>query len=193
MADDEELRGWVRSAVSGDREALGSVIREIHPPVVRYCRARMGADGPVSPEDVAQEVILAVANSLDRFTDRGRPFMAYVYGVASHKVADAHRAGLRDMSLPVDDVPDAPDATPGPEDSVLLHDDGNEVRLLLDNLSEKARDIVILRVFEGLSAEEVAELVGSTPGAVRVAQHRALAKLRKLVEQRAARGTRDVG
>lgn len=193
MADDEDLRNRVRDAASGSRSALTSVLRTIHPPVVRYCRARMGSDGPVAPEDVAQEVILAVANSLDRYVDRGRPFMAYVYGVASHKVADAHRAGLRDMSLPVDDIPDAPDATPGPEESMLLHDDGNEVRRLLDELSEKARDIIILRVFEGLSAEEVAELVGSTPGAVRVAQHRALAKLRKIVEDEAEHPARGVG
>lgn len=53
------------------------------------------------------------------------------------------------------------------------------MRALLDSLSEKARDIVILRVFVGLSAEETAEIVGSTPGAVRVAQHRALSTLRK--------------
>lgn len=58
---------------------------------------------------------------------------------------------------------------------------------LLDSLSDKARDIIILRVFEGLPAEEVARLVGSTPGAVRVAQHRALAKLRAVVEEKAAR------
>lgn len=193
MADDEVVRELVRRAIDGDAVAFDSLMRHIHPPIVRYCRARMGADGAVSADDVAQETMLAVAKSLDRYTDRGRPFMAYVYGVASHKVADAHRAGLRDMSLPVDDIPDAPDATPGPEESMLLHDDGNEVRRLLDELSEKARDIIILRVFEGLSAEEVAELVGSTPGAVRVAQHRALAKLRKIVEDEAEQPTRGVG
>lgn len=50
---------------------------------------------------------------------------------------------------------------------------------LLDVLPDKQRDIVLLRVVVGLSAEETAEAVGSTPGAVRVAQHRALARLRK--------------
>lgn len=70
---------------------------------------------------------------------------------------------------------------------MLLHDAGNEVSDLLDSLSDKARDILILRVFEGLPADEVAQLVGSTPGAVRVAQHRALAKLRAVVEEKASR------
>ena len=49
---------------------------------------------------------------------------------------------------------------------------------LLQVLPEKQREILILRVVVGLSAEETAEAVGSTAGAVRVAQHRALAKLR---------------
>ena len=50
---------------------------------------------------------------------------------------------------------------------------------LLRLLPEKQREIVVLRVVVGLSAEETAEAVGSTPGAVRVAQHRALLRLRK--------------
>jgi RNA polymerase sigma-70 factor (ECF subfamily) len=49
---------------------------------------------------------------------------------------------------------------------------------LLSVLPEKQREILILRVVVGMSAEETAEAVGSTPGAVRVAQHRALARLK---------------
>jgi RNA polymerase sigma-70 factor (ECF subfamily) len=49
---------------------------------------------------------------------------------------------------------------------------------LMEILPEKQREIVRLRVMVGLSAEETAEAIGSTPGAVRVAQHRALGKLR---------------
>lgn len=187
MADDDMVRDWVRRAIDGDGAAFDSLMRHIHPPIVRYCRARMGQDGAVSADDVAQETMLAVARSLDRYTDRGRPFMAYVYGVASHKVADAHRAGARDLSHPSDALPDIPVTGGGPEEAVLLHDAGNEVSDLLDSLSDKARDIIILRVFEGLPADEVAQLVGSTPGAVRVAQHRALAKLRAVVEEKASR------
>ncbi len=187
MADDDVVREWVRRAIDGDAVVFDSLMRHIHPPIVRYCRARMGADGAVSADDVAQETMLAVAKSLDRYTDRGRPFMAYVYGVASHKVADAHRAGARDLSYPYETMPDTPVTGEGPEDAVLLGDAGNEVSELLDSLSDKARDIIILRVFEGLPAEEVAQLVGSTPGAVRVAQHRALAKLRAVVEEKASR------
>jgi hypothetical protein len=53
--------------------------------------------------------------------------------------------------------------------------------MLLDTLSDKQRDILRLRVVVGLSVEETAEIVGSTPGGVRVAQHRALNRLRTVL------------
>ena len=135
-----------------------------------------------TPEDVAQEICLAVATSIDRYNDTGRPFMAFVYGIAFNKVADAHRAMARDKLSPVEEVPDTEVATITPEDTAMVSVGSNAVRALLDSLNEKARDIVILRVFVGLSAEETAEVMGSTPGAVRVAQHRALSKLRKQLD-----------
>ena len=52
---------------------------------------------------------------------------------------------------------------------------------LLEILPDKQREILILRVVVGLSAEETAEAVGSTAGAVRVAQHRALARLKSAI------------
>ena len=50
---------------------------------------------------------------------------------------------------------------------------------LMSTLPPKQREILVLRVVVGLSAEETADAVNSTPGAVRVAQHRALNRLRK--------------
>jgi RNA polymerase sigma-70 factor (ECF subfamily) len=50
---------------------------------------------------------------------------------------------------------------------------------LMTMLPVKQREILVLRIVVGLSAEETADAVGSTPGAIRVAQHRALNRLRK--------------
>lgn len=184
--EDVELADLVPVAVAGDRRALQRIISIIHPRVLRYARARIGGGRTPTPEDVAQEICLAVATGIDRYTDTGKPFMAYVYGIAFNKVADAHRSLARDKLSPVEDVPDTEVAATTPEDAAIVAAGSNAVRTLLDSLNEKARDIVILRVFVGLSAEETAEVVGSTPGAVRVAQHRALAKLRKQLEGRQA-------
>lgn len=180
--EDDELSALVPLAAGGDQRALQRIIAIVHPRVLRYARARIGGDRTPTPEDVAQEICLAVATSIGRYTDTGRPFMAFVYGIAFNKVADAHRAMARDKSSPTDEVPDREFSGLTPEDAAVTIDGSNKVRALLDSLSDKARDIIILRVFVGLSAEETAEAVGSTPGAVRVAQHRALAKLREEME-----------
>ncbi|MDR7328587.1 sigma-70 family RNA polymerase sigma factor [Corynebacterium guangdongense] len=180
---DDELAVLVPDAKRGDRRALQGIIRVIYPPVLRYARARIGGGKSPTPEDVAQEVCLAVSQSIDKYVDKGKPFMAYVYGIAFNKVADAHRAMARDQSAPTEEVPDSVDEQNTPEESVLVMDGSNRARALLDSLSEKAREILILRIYVGLSAEETARMVSSTPGAVRVAQHRALASLRKTLEQ----------
>ncbi|MGB3302899.1 MAG: sigma-70 family RNA polymerase sigma factor [Gordonia sp. (in: high G+C Gram-positive bacteria)] len=185
----EALGQAVRAAADGDRQALNSVLESVREPVLRYCRGRIGVGERhlFSADDVAQEVLMAVMTALPRYEDQGRPFMAFVYGIASHKVADAMRSAARVKADPVDEVPDYVDFANGPEQSALESDASRQMRELLTILPEKQREILVLRLVVGLSAEETAEMVGSSPGAVRVAQHRALAKLKKTIDPRGER------
>lgn len=175
----------VARAITGDRAAVGAVLSIIRPLVVRYCRARLGRldRSVVSADDVAQEVCLAVLTALPGYRDQGRPFLAFVYGIAAHKVIDAHRAATRNRAEPVAEVPDSVEASDGPEARALRVELSGEMGRLLDQLPEKQREILVLRVLVGLSAEETAVAVGSTPGAVRVAQHRALNRLRRAMPE----------
>ncbi|MEV0680588.1 RNA polymerase sigma factor ShbA [Actinosynnema sp. NPDC050436] len=179
----------VAAAVAGDRDAVHHLLAAVRPMVVRYCRARLGRDGRSSAtsDDVAQEVCLAVLSALPSYRAQGRPFLAFVYGIAAHKVADAHRSAARNRSVPVAEPPDGPDPGDGPEQRALAGDVSRRLTELLRVLPEKQREILLLRVVVGLSAEETAEAVGSTPGAVRVAQHRALTRLRDTVAADPAR------
>ena len=176
----ERLDAVVAEAVAGNRDALREVLETIRPIVVRYCRARVGSAerSGLSADDVAQEVCLAAITALPRYKDQGRPFLAFVYGIAAHKVADAHRAAARNRSEPTDVVPERFSAEAGPEQMVLEGESAARMNKLLAVLPEKQREILILRVVVGMSGEETAEAVGSTAGAVRVAQHRALARLK---------------
>ncbi len=181
----DDLDALVASAISGDRSAVEHVLMKVEPLVRRYCRGRLGRGerSSVSADDVAQEVLLAVLTALPGYRVQGRPFLAFVYGIASHKVIDAHRAAGRNRADPVSDVPDAIEVADGPEQRTLQVELSGEMTKLLDKLPAKQREILVLRVVVGLSAEETAEAVDSTPGAVRVAQHRALARLRKLMPE----------
>lgn len=152
--------------------------------VVRYCRARLDRiAGPHhAADDVAQEVCIAVLCALPRYRDMGRPFVSFVYGIAAHKVADAQRASAR-QAIPVEDLPDQPDDGPGPEEMAVASLEAERVRALLARLPAQQHRLLVLRVLSGLSAEETGAALGMSAGAVRVAQHRALARLRAMVTE----------
>jgi RNA polymerase sigma-70 factor (ECF subfamily) len=168
-------------AVRGQPAAIEALLERIRPMVVRYCRARLGriTGHYYVADDVAQEVCLAVLSALPRYRDMGRPFVSFVFGIASHKVADAARTASR-LAVPFEDLPDGPDDHPGPEETVVAYIEAERARALLAQLPHHLRELLILRVVTGLSAEETGNVLGMSAGAVRVAQHRALARLRAL-------------
>jgi len=171
----------VHLAVRGHPGAIDALLERVRPMVVRYCRARLGriTGHYYVADDVAQEVCLAVLAALPRYRDMGRPFASFVFGIASHKVADAVRTASR-LAVPFEDLPDGPDERPGPEETVVAYIEAERTRALLAQLPHHLRELLILRVVTGLSAEETGNVLGMSAGAVRVAQHRALARLRAL-------------
>ena len=168
----------VERAQGGSDDAVRDLLAQVRPAVLRYATARLGRRDVA--EDVTQEVCLAVLTALPTYQDTGRPFRSFVFGIAAHKVADAHRVAYRTRDVPTEDLPDAPDDAPGPEDVAVRTDEGRRAMELLALLPDDQRDLLLLRVAAGLSAEEVGGVLGMTPGAVRVAQHRALNRLREL-------------
>ena len=180
-ADGAGLRDLTSRAARGQPAAIESLLEHIRPMIVRYCRARLGrvAGHYHVADDVAQEVCIAVLSALPRYRDMGRPFASFVFGIAAHKVADAMRSAAR-LAVPTEDLPDGPDEQPGPEETVVAYLEAERARALLGRLPVHLRELVILRVVTGLSAEETGNVLGMSAGAVRVAQHRALAWLRAL-------------
>jgi RNA polymerase sigma-70 factor, ECF subfamily len=168
-------------AARGQPAAVDLLMRQIRPMVIRYCRARLGnlAGHYHVAEDVTQEVCLAVLTALPRYRDMGKPFASFVFGIASHKVADARRLAAR-LAIPTDDLPDSADDQPGPEEAAVSSLEAQRARALLARLPWNQRQLLVLRVLTGLSAEETGAVLGMSAGAVRVSQHRALARLRAI-------------
>jgi RNA polymerase sigma-70 factor (ECF subfamily) len=183
------IRALVRRAAQGDERATHDLLAHVHPLALRYCRTRLSrlpGDARHFVDDLAQEVCLAVLCALPRYRDQGRPFEAFVFAIASHKVADLQRSAMRgpgSTAVPSEDLPEKPDDSLGPEEHALLSSDAEWAKALLANLPANQRELVLLRVAVGLTAEETGQMLGMSPGAVRVAQHRALSRLRALAEQ----------
>ena len=184
-----ELDDLALRASGGDRQALSELLDRIRGPVVWQCRARMNGRtiGQQTAEDIAQEVLIAVCGALGRFRPAETRWMAFVYGIVRNKVIDAYRAAGRDRSEPMEDLPDhIDDDRAGPEAAALRSADREVLHELLAELPELQREVLALRVAMGYSAEETARAIGSTAGAVRVTQHRAMIKLRALLAKRQA-------
>ena len=163
----------------GDQDGVDeTVLRGLRPVILRYCRSRLSYH---SADDVAQEVCLALM-SVRSAGRSGWPgtVKAYAFGIASHKVADAMRASAR-LAVPIAELPDIPDDRPGPEETVIARWEGERVRRVLAKLPPQQRRLLLLRVVSGFTAAETGEVLGMSAEAVRVAQHRALARMRKLL------------
>jgi RNA polymerase sigma-70 factor (ECF subfamily) len=180
-----DLSRLALAAQRGASEDLEALLEQVRTIAHRYSWARLAAypGGLHLADDVAQDICLAVFRALPRYRDRGRPFEAFVHGVASRKVADARRA-LAKHPLPTADFPDEVDDGPTPEDAVMRSHEAESASELLHLLPERLRELMILRVGAGLSTEETAAALGMTTGAVRVGQHRALTKMRQILERR---------
>jgi RNA polymerase sigma-70 factor, ECF subfamily len=166
-------------AAKGQPAAIDALLRQIRPMVVRYCRSRLGAVAAADQvaDDVTQEVCIAVFSALPQYRDMGKPFAAFVFTIASHKVADARRLAAR-LAIPVENLPDRPDDQPGPEEAVVASLDAQRARALLARLPRQQRELLALRLLVGLSAAETGAELGMSAAAVRVAEHRALTRLR---------------
>jgi RNA polymerase sigma-70 factor (ECF subfamily) len=180
------LRDLTVQARQGQPAAIDSLLRQLRPMILRYCRARLGrfSGQYQAADDVAQEVCIALLSALPRYRDMGRPFASFVFGIAAHKVADAMRSAAS-LAIPTEDLPDAPDDRPGPEEAAVACLEAERARQLLALLPPQQRELLGLRMLAGLTAQETGNELGMSAGAVRVAQHRALARLRAIAREQA--------
>ena len=175
-----ELDKLIGRAAAGDRQAIAEVVRLVNPLVRKYCVARLGntASLQVTADDVVQEILMATVNAIPRYRDQGKSFLAFVYGIAANKVADAFRRSQQHPTYPTADLPDTPSTAAGPEEWALASERRTATRELMKVLAPTHREVLVMRIVLGWSAAQTAEAIGTSPGVVRVMQHRALNKLR---------------
>jgi RNA polymerase sigma-70 factor, ECF subfamily len=167
----------MRAAVRGDTGAYHRLLQELLP-VLRGLASRGLArhkSGSGDVEDVVQETLLAL--HLKRHTwDERQPFSPWVYAIARNKLIDNLRRRGRQVHLAIDEIGDL---SAGDRPAVELN--GIDAYRLIGRLRGREREIVVAMSIEGSSAREVAQRLGMTEGAVRVALHRALRSLAKAI------------
>lgn len=178
----------IQDAMAGDRTAVADLCEQLRPIVLGYCLRRVGTQdsGAGGAEDCTQEVMSAVLTVLPRYRYHVDRFLAWVFGIAAHKIADLQRVRHRrgEKLEPLPDPDSAAGGTwtiPGPDELDRL-DQRLQAGRLLRRLPDHQRRVLVLRIVYGYSAQECAGMLGMpSAGAVRVAQLRALDRLRQTI------------
>jgi RNA polymerase sigma-70 factor (ECF subfamily) len=173
MATETDLDGALTRAQAGDEAGFLALWRSWQPGLLRYLSV-LGCD---DPDDVASETWLQVVRDLHKFTGSAEDFRRWLFTVGRHRAIDSGRARMRRRASPVCEGLDIVADEQLVEDQVL---DGIATRKAIELLAELSPDqaeTVALRVIAGLDTSAVAELLGKSPGAVRVALHRGLRTL----------------
>lgn len=174
-AADEPLDDALRRARAGDETGFVELWRDLHPRLLRYLRVRARGNH----EDVAAETWLQVVRDLGSFSGNADGFRAWLFTMARHRAIDAARAAAARPALSVPDftaVGRPPTAAPA-EAEALDRISTERAIALVRRLPPDQADMVMLRVVAGLDVPTVAEIVGKSPGAVRVSVHRGLRAL----------------
>jgi RNA polymerase sigma-70 factor, ECF subfamily len=169
----------VKAAKDGDAEAFGELYERYASPVYRFLHAQL--QNRQDAEDLAGEVFLKAWRALPGFRDRGAPFSAFLFRIAHNTLIDHYRSRSRpDHDLEIE-APNLSDPRPEPIEQMVSALDSQELRLVINQLRQDYRTVLVARYISDLSAEETALMMGRSPGAVRVLQHRALTALRKML------------
>lgn len=174
----------VRRAQENDPEAQTELFVEYYPRIVNYMQARCG-EREVA-EDLAVDTILLVFAALPRWENRGLPFSGWVFRIAHNYYVSAVIRQKRnggevalDQVSPMVEQTRFPDLEKEVEQRFLIH----EVIDAVDQLSPLQKKVIALRFGRGLPPKEVAQLVGKTETHVKVEQHKAIERLRKILRE----------
>jgi RNA polymerase sigma-70 factor (ECF subfamily) len=171
--NDDALRAIVGRAAQRDPDAWEHLYRRSYTRLFSYVRRRL--PDQAAAEDAVSETMTRALDKIDGFRWQGAGFDGWLYGIARNVILEAGRRWRRHLH----EVADHPTVERGPEDEIIARDQAAAVRVALLRLAPEERELLELRVQRGLSAEEVGVRLGKRAGAVRMAQARALQRLRR--------------
>ncbi len=141
--------------------------------------------------DVAQEVFVKLYRKIESFTGSAA-LDTWIYRITVNASLDELRKrGRRVRTVPLQAQSDAEeeytlpiaDETSSPENVILSNERRREILGAISRLSEKYRSVLILREFEDLDYEQIAQALGISVGTVKSRLSRAREKLRNILEK----------
>jgi RNA polymerase sigma-70 factor (ECF subfamily) len=161
-----------------DEEALGSIYDAFSSAIFRYALRLIG--NSEAAEDVVSETFFRFIRSIQGGGGPKKHLKAYLYRVAHNLIVDQYR---RNPIAELDFDTETLERTEGKEDPAYQAEmliAQSEVRKKLWMLTEEQRQVIVLKYLEGMSNQEVANVLGKPVGAIKSLQHRGLNSLRRM-------------
>ncbi len=162
MPDPAQDKDLLRRIGSGDRAAMKAFYMAYQRNVIAFARSR-GMD-EAAASDVVQDAMLDVWRTAHKYRGEASA-KSWLLTIARNKIVDRIRKGARVQY--VDEVPEAIDDTPNPEDITISVSEAGRVRACLDRLKDAHRTVMRLAFYEDFTYDEIAVIEGVPSGTIK--------------------------
>ncbi len=166
----------IACAIKGDAEAFGDLYERYLDRIYRYVYCRLHDHDEA--EDLTESVFLKAWEALPRSRPKASRFRAWMFRIAHNAIVDHYRA--RKPTVSIEHVAEMQDEYPVPERVVEAQQAVATLSAALARLKPRDLQVVLCRFVGNLSHAETAAVLGTSEGNVRVLQHRALERMRRL-------------
>ena len=171
-------RELVTRARNGDTDAADELVVRHHAAVFRMALGILGNEDAAA--DATQDAFMKALRGLRKF--RGdSAFRTWLLSIAANEARGMLRKVRRRTEVSLDDAPPVAAGNPSPSDTMEREEDSRRLREGMELLPEKQRLVVSMRIYEGLSYREIAEIIGSSEGAARVNYHHGVNRLKEIL------------
>ena len=170
----------LREVKLGRPSAWDRCYRWLAPAVGGYLRVQ----GAHDVDDLTSEVFLAIFRNIDTFSGTEANFRSWVFVIAHRRLQDERRRRFRRPApAPLDETAAPADPAADAEQAALRSLSTQRVQELCARLAPDQREVLLLRIVGDLTVDQVAEVLGKSPGAVKQLQRRGFEAVRRLVER----------
>lgn len=172
----ENLNELIQKARKGDKDAFGQIYKIYYRKIYRYLRINLNSQE--AAEDLAQETFLKAWRSISTFfAYSGGSLQAFLFRIARNLMIDLSR---EKKEFPLDTEIESKDDF---EEGLDRKTNIETVQKALSKLEDEDKQLVILRFFEEMPHADIAQIIDSNEGAVRVKLHRILKKLKGIINE----------
>lgn len=168
----EQEYQWVLQARHGNHEAFARLAQAYQTPVYNLAYRMLG--NPTDAEDATQETFVRAYTRLHTY-EAGRKLSSWILSIAAHYCVDRlrRRHGGQVSVEETDALQWVADGKPKPEEQLIEREQSTSIQHVLAVLPAQYKIVIVLRYWDDLSYEEIAEITGSTESAVKSRLHRA--------------------